>query len=93
MSKNLYGYVRGLKIKGDTLEWEKPNIYTHHGNSVYETSVDVGNCAYALFDYLNEYGEEIDEIADKALGTHYRIISLSDLNNRLKLEKKGFKKR
>ena len=83
MSRNLYGYVRGLKIKGDSLEWEKPNIYTHYGDSAYETSVDVGNCAYALFDYLNEYGEEIDEIADKTLGIHYRIISLSDLNNRL----------
>ena len=52
----------------------------------------IGSDWLGKFDYLNEYGEEIDEIADKALGTHYRIISLSDLNNRLKLEKKGFKK-
>ena len=41
MNRNLYGYVRGLKIKGDSLEWEKPNIYTHYGDSAYETSVDV----------------------------------------------------
>lgn len=91
MSRNLFGYVRGLKINGESCEWQKPNLYTHFDDKIYEVSVDVGNAAYALFDYLEEYGEVLDEIAYDSMNVHYRIISLSDLCNRLRKEKKAYK--
>lgn len=93
MSRNLFGYVRGLKIKGESCEWKKPNLYTLYNDKYYEASVDVGNAAYALFDYLEEYGEVLDEIADESINAHYRIISLTDLCNALRKEKKAYKEK
>ena len=92
MSRNLFGYVRGLKIKGETCEWQKPNLYTHYNDKSYEASVDVGNAAYALFEYLEEEGEVLDEVADETINVHYRLISLSDLCAKLRREKKSYKK-
>ena len=92
MSRNLFGYVRGLKIKGETCEWQKPNLYTHYDDKSYEASVDVGNAAYALFEYLDEEGEVLDEVADNTINVHYRLISMSDLCAKLRREKKAYKK-
>lgn len=92
MSRDLFGYVRGLKINGETCTWEKPNIYTHYNNGIYEVSVEVGNAAYALFEYLEEEGETTSEIADGTLNIHYKMISLSSLCERLRKEKAEYKK-